>query len=123
MRCQHAGKFPKQATLILARQFVFPDAQHAPALPPQCPRDEPVAGFVGGELAPPEGAVVGRLRSMFRAAVPETAIDKDHEPPLGKNEIRPHAKGRAAFSANLPWAILFRPDGALVWQPFRVRSN
>ena len=77
---------------------MLPDAQHAPTATAKCACHEPVASLVGRKLSPPEGTVVDRKVRVPWAAVPETAIDEDREPLLGKDEIRTDAK-RHSLSA------------------------
>ena len=73
---------------MFSRQFVLPDAQHAPAVLAERPCHQPVAGLVPCEFPAPERRVVARLRPMLRAAVPEAAIHEHRQPELGKHEIR-----------------------------------
>ena len=81
----------QQSGLVLPRQLVFPETQHAPAGAAQCARDEPVARAIAKEFASPPGRAVRRPRGVLRATVPETTVHKDREPQFWENEIRFHA--------------------------------
>ena len=86
--CQGDTNSPQQPRLVLPRQLVFPNAQHAPASSAKLVGYETVAGFVGGEFTPPERAVAGWGGRVLRTAVPETAVHKQREACLPEHEIR-----------------------------------
>ena len=95
----------EEAGVAFAGEVVLPETQDAPAGAAQGPVDEAVAGVVGGEFLFPEGRVAPGLGAVDGAAVPETAIDKDGEAQLGKDEIGSDMKGRAALLRRLEvWA-------------------
>jgi len=79
--CHAAGPAPAQV--------VFPDARNAPTKALEFAVYAPVAGAVGLEFPPPEGAIVGRLAVMPWAAVPEAAVNKNGQAGCGKDKIRP----------------------------------
>ena len=54
-----------------------------------------IALTVTPELRPPEGGVALGLRAVPRAAMPETTVDEDHEPPGAEDEVGPHAERQA----------------------------
>ena len=68
-------------------QFVFQNAEDAPAILSQGVGDEVITGFVADEFSQPEGAASRGERGVFGAAVPEAAIDKDGDALLAKDEI------------------------------------
>ena len=90
----------EEARLVFAREFVFPNPQHAPAAGADGAGHEAVAGAVGGNLFAPEGGVGFRLRGVERATVPETAVDENGEAVRAENEVRFHAEflQRQAFN-------------------------
>ena len=79
--CHAAGPAPAQV--------VFPDACDAPAKGLEFAVYAPVAGAVGLEFPPPEGAIAGRLAVMPWAAMPEAAVNKNGQAGCGKDKIRP----------------------------------
>lgn len=83
---------PDQTIFVLARKFMFPDAQDAPAGAAQSAQDELVADPVAGKLFTPERRVALGLGAVFGTAMPKTAIHENCQPQFGKNKIRPHFK-------------------------------
>lgn len=75
---------------MLFGQFVFPDAEDAPAGFFQGAGDEKVAGLITGNFFVPEGGVALGLGTVFRTTMPEATVHKDRQPAFGKNEIRTH---------------------------------
>jgi hypothetical protein len=69
-------------------QFVLPNAEDTPATPSECPIHEPVTRSIAGKFLFPEGAVAGRHLAMFRAAMPEAAVNEDGNSFLAKSKIR-----------------------------------
>jgi SAM-dependent methyltransferase len=69
-------------------QFVFPNANDAPALRAKGLSRRTIAANVAVDLAEPIFAIAGWHSTMFGAAVPETAIDENGQAPFWKNEIR-----------------------------------
>jgi len=80
--CQDAAK----AALRLF-EFVFPQAQCAPAALSHFMPDTAVASFVSGKLLQPKGTTGGRERSMLRAAMPKTAIHEDRESVFSETKV------------------------------------
>lgn len=83
-----------QSRLVLAREFMLPQAQHAPSGRPQRPAHQLIPCFVSRELPPPERRVVARLRRVQRTTMPETTIHKDGHAQPGENKIRTDSEGR-----------------------------
>src|SRR5438445_7182138 len=79
---------PLDASLWASCQFVLPDANYVPAGLPQSLVDHSVTRPIRRQLPFPECSVVRRHVCMFRAAVPETAIDKDGDAVHRKHEVR-----------------------------------
>ena len=77
----------KEAGLVFAGEFVFPNPKDGPSGFAQGANDEEVAFFVGGKFAPPEGAIVHGQIGMLRTSVPETAVHEQREPHTPENEI------------------------------------
>ena len=63
-------------------QFVFPEADDAPARAPQGACHERIAPFVRAEFLPPEHGVVLRLRPVLGTTMPETTVHEHCEPRL-----------------------------------------
>ena len=78
----------RQPAFILTRQFMFPDAEDAPAASAQEAGDEAVAVGVAGEFLFPEGAVADGRGPVLRTAVPEAAVDEDRQAEFGEDEVR-----------------------------------
>ncbi len=77
----------------ITTQFVFPDAQDPPAALPEGAIDKSVAGLVRVKFPVPKIAILSRGGVMSRAPMPETAIDKHRDPPLGEQKIRVAEQG------------------------------
>jgi hypothetical protein len=67
---------------------MFPNTQHTPTRPPQCPRHEQITFFIRRKFAPPERAVTFWLSGVFGATVPETTVHENGEFEFAENEIR-----------------------------------
>jgi hypothetical protein len=74
--------------MVFSDKLVFPYSKHPPSLSLQVSAYSNVAGPVLSKLGLPELLVMFRLGSVFRARMPETAIDKDGNPQLSKHKIR-----------------------------------
>jgi len=72
---------------VFAGERVFPDAQDAPVSGAEEAVHFAVALAVAGDFVAPEFPVARGHPAMFRASVPEAAVDKNREPPRGKNKI------------------------------------
>lgn len=72
---------------ILAREFVLPDAEDAPAAFAKRAIHETIARLVAGDFFAPEFSVLFGLGGVDWAAVPETTIDENGEAAFGENEI------------------------------------
>lgn len=69
-------------------EFVFPNPHDAPAVTAERASDKLVAVLVGGQFLFPECAVACRHGGVFRTGVPETAVHKDGDSLLRKDEVR-----------------------------------
>jgi len=67
---------------------MLPDSQNIPTKPSEGLVDNSVANFIPGKFLFPERTIGSGLGRVFRAAMPETAIHKNREFELWKNEIR-----------------------------------
>jgi hypothetical protein len=114
---QRAVDASDEAVMVLGGEFVLPDAQDTPILSAKRAGDEPVAAFVGVELAFPKLRVVHWRGGTLRAAVSETTVYKNREPQLGKDKIR-FAENRAISAPPYDVAAAKKPYqdqfGALV---------
>jgi hypothetical protein len=66
---------------------MFPNAEDAPACPPQGSRYQPVTLFVPAEFLLPERPIAFGLGFMFGTAVPETTVHKHCKIDFWKDEI------------------------------------
>lgn len=66
---------------------MLPDAEDGPAAFPQGGIYATVAGLVARDLGQPEGGAGPRPGGVFRAAVPEAAVDEDGGFQPRKNEV------------------------------------
>jgi hypothetical protein len=66
---------------------VAPNAENAPALTTQQPRDESVTGDIAGDFLPPILGVSAWHTTVPRAAMPEAAINKDSQSLQTENEV------------------------------------
>ena len=90
-------KAGEQPAFVFAAEFMFPEAEDAPALGAERAGDEAaclavalakaIAGAVGGDFLLPEGDVRFGSSAVERAAVPEAAVDEDGEFEFGKREV------------------------------------
>lgn len=67
---------------------MLPNSEYAPSVFSQLAFDSDSPFTVGRDFAPPEYPVAFRLAVTSRAAVPETAVDKNSQPKFAKNKIR-----------------------------------
>jgi len=67
---------------------VFPKTEYAPAKLTELAIHAAVAGFVCGEFFQPESATGRRECGVLRTAMPEAAINKNHDTILWKGEVR-----------------------------------
>jgi hypothetical protein len=74
----------------LGAKLMLPQPHDLPAGPTEVPRVTPIPFAVTPELRAPEGGVALGLRAVPRTAVPEAAVDEDHEPPRPEDEVGPH---------------------------------
>ncbi len=87
---------------VPARQFMFPNPQHAPAAGAEGAGHEAVAGAVGGDLFAPEGGVGFGRRGVERAAVSEAAVDEDGKFVWAEDEVGFCAEGLQLQTFNFP---------------------
>lgn len=73
--------------LISSLKFMLPDAEDGPAAFPQGGIYATVAGLVARDLGQPEGGAGPRPGGVFRAAVPEAAVDEDGGPQFRENKV------------------------------------
>ena len=78
---------PNQSRFAFRRQFMLPNAKHAPARSAEGSIYQNVTGFGSAQLLSPESAVGCRLCGVERTAVPETAVHKHRQPLLPKDEV------------------------------------
>ena len=88
----------EEAGGVGAGEFVWPDAEDAPAHGAEGAGDEAVAGTVAGNFCAPEGGVGFGRRGVERAAGSEAAVDEDGEAVRAEDDVRFHAEG-----ASGPW--------------------
>ena len=74
--------------MVFASEFVFPNAEDAPAAAAQGAIDEQVALTIAPEFFTPEKGVAGGAAAMSRAAMPETTIHKEGHALSAENEVR-----------------------------------
>jgi hypothetical protein len=105
---------------------MLPNPDHAPTSLPQGAIHNLIPLLVRCQLAPPERAIVLRLRRVLRTTVPETAVHKNCEPRLLENEIR-FAKdclmASPAFDAMPPEQSCQRQFRVLVAAPANPRHH
>lgn len=68
---------------------MFPNTYNPPAERNQRLVLGPVTGHVSVEFGPPPFSVVLRENSVVGALVPEAAVDEDHQPGAGENDVGP----------------------------------
>ena len=90
---------PSDAHLAPAGKVVFPDAHDAPAVLAQHAVDPAVAGLVVGEFPEPEGRALRGKNDVFRAGVPEAAVDKDGQSVFAEDEVWFSGQGLVAAPA------------------------
>ena len=71
-----------------APEVVLPDPYHSPTLPPEHPRDSPIASPGLVYLRCPKCLMRHGDTTTTGATMPETPIEKDDDHVSGKNEIR-----------------------------------
>ena len=90
---QSPAEAGEEAGGVGAGEFVWPDAEDAPAHGAEGAGAEAVAGTVAGNFCAPEGGVGFGRRGVERAAGPETAVDEDGEAVRAEDEVGFHAEG------------------------------
>ena len=96
-RIRECPSNPPDADFRSLGQITFPDADDTPAGFPQRAVHDQIPLLVRRQLALPERTIVLRLRCVFWAAVPETAVHEKSETHLLENEIWFDVKGRAVL--------------------------
>ena len=74
---------------VLGSEIMFPDTMDAPTKLAKLAVHAAITSLVGGDFLFPIGPVAGRGFAMFRAAVPETPINKNSQAKFWKHKIRP----------------------------------
>src|SRR5690242_2996047 len=102
---------------------MFPKADHAPSVTPQSNVVAPVARPVRLDFLSPPRSVRCRNAEMFRATMPEAAVDKDAKSSASEHEISGAAKGRqrAHVIAKPQTATMEKTPHHLLWRRFSAR--
>ena len=87
---------------------MLPQAHDIPPGPPEVTRVAAIALPIATELRAPEGGVALGLRAVPRTAMPEAAVDEDHETTEAEDEVGSHPE-RFAPGVTTPHGLLATP--------------